>query len=83
LLQNVVDKLFILALVAITLGVLSYLGTFVLSRIAPPRSSNVTLLDASLDPKDSPYQQTVKGRRKIITPKKQSVNKGDDADDKH
>ena len=34
----------------------------------PPLSSKVALLDASLDPKDSPYTQVTEGRTKIIRP---------------
>src|SRR5262249_23280577 len=33
---------------------------------SPARSSEITLIDASLDPKDSPYEQIIEGGRKII-----------------
>ena len=36
---------------------------------SPARSSEITLIDASLDPKDSPYEQIIEGGRKIIRPK--------------
>lgn len=70
LLQNILDKLFWLALFAIILGVISYLTIFILGRKKPLTSSSVVLIDASLDPHDSPYQQTVENGRKTIRPKK-------------
>lgn len=82
LLQNVLDRLFWLAQIAIILGVVSYLTTFILSRKTPPSSSNVSLIDASLDPHDSPYEQTIEeGRKKVKPqtkiPKKEDKTKGD------
>ena len=70
LLQNILDRLFWLALIAIILGVLSYLMTFALNRKVPPRSSDVSLIDASLDPHDSPYEQSSENGRKTIRPMK-------------
>ena len=40
------------------------------SRASQP-SSNLILIDASLDPKDSPYEQSVDGGRKVIRPTKE------------
>jgi hypothetical protein len=68
-LQNILDKLFWLAIIAIILGVICYLLPIILSHKARPSSSNVSLIDASLDPKDSPYKQTIKDGTKKIDPK--------------
>jgi Na+/glutamate symporter len=70
LLQNVLEKLFWLAIIALILGVSSYLITVVLSYRMHSHSSDVTLIDASLDPNDSPYEQSEEGGRKKIQPKK-------------
>lgn len=69
LLQNVLDKLFWLALVAIILSLLSYIVTIVLRHKTPSRSSRVVLINASLDPRDSPYEQSVEDGVKTIRPK--------------
>ncbi len=66
LLQNILDKVFWLALVALVLGVVSYLITVLLGYKSQSRASNVRLIDASLDPHDSPYEQTIEGGRKKI-----------------
>jgi hypothetical protein len=76
LLQNILDKLFWLALISILLGVFSYLVTIILNRKLRSHSSRVTLIDASLDPKDSPYVQIEEEGKKKIKPKK--FNKGED-----
>lgn len=80
LLQDVLDKLFWLALVAIVLGVASYLVTVVLSHRMSSHSSELELIDASLDLSDSPYEETTKGETKIIRPKRQTERTGHDND---
>jgi hypothetical protein len=77
LLQNVLDKLFWLALVAIVLGVASYLITVFLSHRRQSLSSDVVMINASLDPHDSPYKENIESGRKTIRHKGQSSNKGD------
>lgn len=54
LLQSILNKIFWLALTSLILGVASYLIPLVL-RLVGEKYSSVTLLDASLDPVDSPY----------------------------
>src|SRR5438067_2551359 len=49
IIENIIDKVFWLAIVALVLGVLSYLFTYFLSYKNKPLSSNVSLIDASLD----------------------------------
>jgi hypothetical protein len=56
--QSVLDKLFWLALVALVLGVASYITTAIMRNRDGRLTSNVKLLDASLDPTRSPYEQT-------------------------
>lgn len=80
LLQNVLNKLFWLALVAIVLGVASHLITVFLSHRKPPLSSDLVMIKASLDPHDSPYEESIKDGRKTIQPKRQRSNKGDTND---
>src|SRR5713101_2070922 len=58
LLNTVITYLFVLALVLGLLGIASYLVTLILRRRLPIISSNVDLIDASLDPRDSPYEET-------------------------
>ncbi|OGO74867.1 MAG: hypothetical protein A3K45_03600 [Chloroflexi bacterium RIFOXYC12_FULL_59_14] len=77
LLQNILDKIFWLALISILLGVASYLVTFILSRQAPRSSSSVSLIDASLDPHDSPYEQHIENGKKKIRPHRKSDKKED------
>lgn len=68
LLQSILDKLYWIALVSIVLGVASYLTTFVLGRKPPISAAKVSLIDASLDPHDSPYKQIVEDGRSSIVP---------------
>jgi len=80
LLQDILDKLFWLALLALVLGVASYLVTSLVGRKSQSHFSNVTLVDASLDSHDNPYTQTIEGGRKKIRYKgrqpKKEVNNG-------
>ena len=80
LLQNVLNKLFWLALVSIVLGVASYLVTALASHKNRPLSSGVTLINASLDPHDSPYEESRKGGRKQIRHRQRLPNKGENND---
>ncbi len=76
IIQNILDRLFWLAILAMILGVASYLTTFIVNRRASNSSSNVSLIDASLDPKDSPYDQTSENGKKRIKPKAKATNAG-------
>jgi hypothetical protein len=69
ILQNMLEKVFWLALISIVLGVASYLTTFILGRKQPNLKSNVSLLDASLDPHNSTYEQDNRKGKKTIKPK--------------
>jgi len=69
ILQSMLEKVFWLALISIVLGVASYLTTFVLSRKQPAHKSNVSLIDASLDPHNSAYEQNNEKGKKNIKPK--------------
>ncbi|WP_231506044.1 CHAT domain-containing protein [Planktothrix serta] len=51
---------------AVQLGVASYIGKTLLNRNNESKASDVTLIDASLDPHDSPYEQTIEEGIKII-----------------
>ena len=77
LLQNVLDKLFWLALVAIVLGVDSHLIPVFLSYRRQPLSSDVVLIDETLDPHDSPYEKLIEDGKETIQHKDQNLNKGD------
>jgi hypothetical protein len=55
LLQGVLNKMFWFALVALILGVGSYIFTAVLKQKLQNNRSSVALIDASLDPHDSAY----------------------------
>jgi hypothetical protein len=57
----VLEKLFWLALIAMILGVLSYLVTVILGHKSKPLADRVDLVNASLDLKDSPYRETKEG----------------------
>jgi len=57
IIENIIDKVFWLAVLALVLGVISYLFTYLLSYKSKSLSSNVSLIDASLDRRRSPYQQ--------------------------
>jgi hypothetical protein len=66
IIENIIDKVFWLAMVALVLGVISYLVPYFLSYRNKSLSSNVSLIDASLDQHNSPYQQyTEDGIKKI------------------
>jgi hypothetical protein len=68
LLQNVLDKLFWLALLGLILGVLSYVVTLILRHRISSRHSSVDLIDASLDREGSPLyeeEEDGSGRRRI------------------
>lgn len=58
-LRNVATK-------AVQLGVASYIGKVLLNRNNESKASDLTLIDASLDPHDSPYEQTIEDGIKII-----------------
>jgi Na+/glutamate symporter len=66
LLENVLGKLFWLALIALILGVASYIVTVVLSHKMPSSSSNVTLVNTSNDPNDSSYEERLERGEKWI-----------------
>jgi hypothetical protein len=66
LLQNVLGKLFLLALLALVLGVGSYLTSAILTHKVQRKSSNVELLDASLMDDDAGYEQVVEAGVKKI-----------------
>jgi hypothetical protein len=71
LLQNLLDKVFWLSLLALLLGVASYITALVISRRSPPLESDVALIAADHDPQESPgYEQHRAGRRKRIVPKR-------------
>src|SRR5713101_6238226 len=57
IIENIIDKVFWLAVLALVLGVISYLFTYLLSYKSKSLSSNVSLIDASLDRHSSAYQQ--------------------------
>jgi len=66
IIENIIDKVFWLAVLALVLGVTSYLFTYLLSYKSKSLSSNVSLIDASLDRHSSAYQQyTEDGIKKI------------------
>jgi len=66
IIENIIEKVFWLAVLALVLGVISYLFTYLLSYKSKSLSSNVSLIDASLDRHSSPYQQyTEDGIKKI------------------
>ena len=66
LLHNISVMLFWLALIALMLGVASYLFTAILKRRMPSLSSEFRLIDASLDRGDSPYVQSTEQGRTYI-----------------
>lgn len=70
LLQNILDKVFWLAVITIFLGIGSYIFSTVLSHKVASRSSNVELVDARVNPEQDGYEEvpTVKGT--LIQPKK-------------
>ncbi|SRR6266567_4151299 len=82
ILEDILNKLFWLAIVALVLGIASYLTTSILTHKnqAQTRTSHVELIDASLDPHDSPYEQSIEGGRKIIRYKGSQHQKGTDND---
>jgi hypothetical protein len=55
LLQGILNKMFWFALVALVLGVGSYIFTAILKHRLQDDRPNVALIDASLDPHDSAY----------------------------
>ena len=62
--SNILSTIFIA--LAILLSLIQWLYPFSSNEPEPPLSSNLTLIDAALDPHDSPYEQTIdKGRKKI------------------
>lgn len=64
--EDMIDKVFWLAMVALVLGTIGFLFTFAIEHKNKPVSSNVSLIDASLDTQDSPYYQyTENGVKKI------------------
>ena len=66
IIENIIDKVFWLAMIALVLGVISYLFTYLLSYKNKSLSSNVSLIDASLDQHNSLYQEyTDNGIKKI------------------
>lgn len=76
LLQNVIDKMFWLALSALLLGVISYIVTFIFKKRMLVSRSAVTIIDASLDHKDSAYEQTIQNGKKTIRPQRSEEAEG-------
>lgn len=76
--QNIIEKMFILAIVSLLLGVASYILTLLLSRKIVSKSSKVELIDASLDPGDSQYEQVIDDGKKKIQIKKDLGRNRDD-----
>ena len=77
LLQNLVDKLFWLAALALVLGVSSYILSTILARRVRQRESRVSLVDSRLDKRIGEYEETVNGTRRVIRPKKQTNRRAD------
>jgi hypothetical protein len=81
LVSDVLQKLFILAIVSLCLGVASYLlGLYLRSRL-PEKASNLTLIDERLDTDSSDYVDTEPGTSSNIirrnakgTPKKHELD---------
>jgi hypothetical protein len=65
IINKVLDRLFWLAVLAMVLGVGSYLIAIIIGR-RERRASDVALLNASLNPQDSPYVQTIDNGTKVI-----------------
>jgi hypothetical protein len=87
-LQNVIDKLFWLALTAVVLGVSSYVIALIAARHSHPLASGLRILDSSLDPRDSPYEERLEAGKRVIRPKNQlpgdsSAPRGQRNDDQH
>jgi hypothetical protein len=69
LLQNILSMIFWLAVLAMVLGVGSYILSLVLKHKIDARSSNLQLINAGFDPRDSPYEEVTEDGKKIIRPK--------------
>ena len=97
LLQYVLNRIFWLAIIAMILGVISYIITFILelnNRTSSNLSdvslidssfdpiSNVSLIDASFDPTDSIYEEKIEKGRKKIKIKSNLVTKNEEDTDK-
>jgi len=73
--SNILSIIFIA--LAILLPLIQWLYPFSSSEPEPPLSSNLTLIDAALDPHDSPYEQTIDNGRKKIRYKGEKPKKVD------
>lgn len=60
LLQNILGKVFWLAVITIVLGIGSYILSTVLSHKVASRSSNVELVDARISPEQDTYEEIPK-----------------------
>jgi hypothetical protein len=62
--SNILSISFIV--LAVLVPILQWVSQLSSKEPEPPLSSNLTLIDAALDPHDSPYEQTTENGRKII-----------------
>jgi hypothetical protein len=67
----------IFLVLAALLALLQWLFPLSSNEPVPPLSSNLTLIDAALDPHDSPYEQTIENGRKKIKYKGEKPKKVD------
>jgi len=66
IIEDIISKVFWLALVALILGIVGFLFTFMIEHKNKQLASNVSLIDASLDTQSSPYHEyTENGVKKI------------------
>ena len=82
LLHEIVQYLFWLAVLSIMLGVASYVVAIILNHRLHSRESNVQLIDASLDPKNSNYEERKQDRVTLIRPLKRKQNKAENDRDR-
>jgi hypothetical protein len=67
--EKLLDKVFVLAIIALCLGVVSYLLTFFFKPKSAPLKSDVHLLDASLDSTSREYTEEIAGRVHSVRPR--------------
>jgi hypothetical protein len=61
---NILSIIFIV--LAVLVPLIQWVSPLFSKEPEPPLSSNLTLIDAALDPHDSPYEQSTENGRKII-----------------
>ncbi len=73
--EGLLDKVFVLAIVALCLGVSSYLLTFFFKSQSDTLASKVRLVDASLDSASEDYTEDVSNGIHTVTPKNNKPRK--------